>query len=56
MAKFDDDDEVMKFEITDQDLEEEMGSSYGRPRMSKNQVNCTSLNNRHRLDYAILYT
>ena len=35
-----DDEEVMRFEITDQDLEDEMTSSYGRKRMSKNQVVC----------------
>jgi len=33
-----DDDEVMRFEITDQDLEDEMNTSYGRKRMSKNQA------------------
>jgi len=33
-----DDEEVMRFEITDQDLEEEMSTSYGRKRMSKNQA------------------
>jgi len=33
-----DDDEVMRFEITDQDLEDEMTTSYGRKRMSKNQA------------------
>ena len=33
-----DDDEVMKFEITDQDLEDEMTPNYGRKRMSKNQA------------------
>ena len=32
-----DDDEVMRFEITDQDLEDEMTSSYGKKRMSKNK-------------------
>ena len=38
-ARFDDDDEVMRFEITDKDLEEEMGAHHNqRPRMSKNQV------------------
>ena len=31
------DDEVMRFEITDQDLEDEMTNSYGKKRMSKNQ-------------------
>ena len=30
-----DEDEVMRFEITDQDLEDEMSTSYGRKRMSK---------------------
>lgn len=33
-----DNDEVMRFEITDQDLEDEINPSYGKPRMSKNQV------------------
>ena len=33
-----DEDEVMRFEITDQDLADEMTSSYGRKRMSKNQA------------------
>ncbi|XP_023335481.1 tuftelin-interacting protein 11 [Eurytemora carolleeae] len=31
------DDEVMRFEITDQDLEDEMTSSYGKKRTSKNK-------------------
>jgi tuftelin-interacting protein 11 len=33
-----DDDEVMKFEITEKDLEDEMTTSYARKRMSKNQA------------------
>ena len=33
-----DEDEVMRFEITDQDLQDEMSSSYGRRRMSKNKA------------------
>lgn len=33
-----DNDEVMRFEITDQDLDDEMTTSYGRKRMSKNQA------------------
>mgnify|MGYP001200851302 CR=1 FL=1 len=34
-----DDDDVMRFEITDQDLDDEMRSSYGkRTRMSKNKT------------------
>ena len=33
------DDEVMRFEITGQVLEDEMTTSFGRRRMSKNQAN-----------------